>query len=264
MQRWFPHRNADAGTSAETWPTGCETGKRPVMMCAFLNRLRFPGLFVVWLIGAPLHWFLITRLCGWDGTGCDYVWSERVAPLYWLGLQHGTFAASVVGVVFLGCLQLAGQQWRMRYAIAGIAQIVIAAGYITAYNWDWLIGSGSPSDAIQNVGLGIAAVLTLIFVIWRERIASNRADDKLSDSFAERYQNGARLLASLNTIERIAGIRLIEELGRESTWRGRRNIRYQAMCLGLLNQFVNYRRRLGISDPELQAVTDAVSNLQAP
>ena len=222
------------------------------------------GLFFAWLIGAPLHWFLIARLCGWDGSGCDYILSEHVGPVYRYGLQHGALAASIGGVVYLLCLQLAGQQWRMRYAIAGIAQIVIAAGYITAYNWDGLNGSGSPSDTIQNVGLGIAAVLTLFFVIWRERVASNRADDKLSDSLAERYQNGARLLASGNTIERIAGISLIEELGRESILPGRRNIRYYAMCLGLLNQWANYRRQLGISSVELQAVTDAISNLQTP
>lgn len=231
-------------------------------MSAFLKCLKRSWwlralLFAAWLIGAPLHWFLIVRLCGWDGTGCDYALSEHVGSVYRSGLQHGALVASIVGGVVLCYLQGSDQQWRMRYAIAGIAQIVIAAGYITAYNWDGLNGSESPSDTIRNVGLGIAAVLTLIFVIWRERIASNVAADKLSDSLAERYQNGARMMASGNTIERIAGISLIEELGRG-------NPRYRAMCLGLLNQWLSYRQQLGISPPELQAVTDAISNLQTP
>ena len=228
------------------------------MMITFLKRQCLLALLIiVWLIGAPLHWFLILRLCGWDGTGCDYALSEHVGPVYRYGLQHGALVASFVGAGVLWCLQRIGESWRMRFAIAALAQIVIAVGYITAYNWDWLSGSGSPSDTIQNVGLGIAAVLTLIFVIWRERIASNVAADKLSDSLAERYQNGARMMASGNTIERIAGISLIEELGR-------RHPRYHAMCLGLLNQWLSYRQQLGISPPEFQAVTDAISNLQTP
>lgn len=234
------------------------------MMRSFLDRLSFLGLILAWLIGAPLHWFLIARLCGWDGSGCHYVLSEQVGPVYLYGLQHGAFAASIVGGFYLWCLHQSGQQWRMRYAIAAIAQIVIAAAYITAYNWDGLNGSGSPSATIQNVGLGIAAVLALIFVIWRERIASNRAGDALSVSLAQRYQDGARLLASDSMIERIAGINLIEELGRESISPGLRNPRYHAMCLDLLNRWADYRKQRGISPAERQAVTDAIDNLQAP
>lgn len=61
----------------------------------------------------------------------------------------------------------------MRYAIVALVQIVIASGYITAYNWEWLLGSNpigvpisagtavAPSNALWDIGLAVAAVLTL-------------------------------------------------------------------------------------------------------
>ena len=221
-------------------------------------------LLGVWFIGAPLHWWFIFSLCDWNGSGCGQVLPGQSDSLYRFLLQNGPVAAAFVGLVVLYAWHRRGDDWRMRYAIIGIAQIVIAAAYITAYNWDGLTGSGEASDTVRNIGFAVAAVLTLLFVIWRERIGSNRAEDTRAASLAERYQHGARLLTSHDRIERIAGIYLIQELSRESGSPGRRTPQYREMCLNLLDQWRIHRQAIGASQAELRAVRAAIYNLKNP
>lgn len=112
------------------------------------------------------------------------------------------------------------------------------------------------------LGCRRGAYLTLFFIIWREKILSNRAGDQLSSALAKRYQDGAKMLSSNNTVERLAGISLIRELGRESRSPGNRIHDYRDMCLTLLNQWAAYRQNLGISPSELLAVNEAIAYLQ--
>lgn len=118
-----------------------------------------------------------------------------------------------------------------------------------------------------NMDLWWLACLAQLFfgdyiIIWRERIASNRAGDQLSSALARRYQDGAKMLSSNNTVERLAGISLIRELGRESRSPGNRIPDYRDMCLTLLKQWAAYRQNLGISPSELLAVNEAIAYLQ--
>ena len=221
-------------------------------------------LLGVWFIGAPLHWILIGFLCRLDGSDCGQLVARDSSDFYSLVVQHGPVLGALIGLIPLWRWHRSGESWRMRYAIIALAQIAVAVGYITAYNWDGLNGAGSASDTVRNIGLAVAVVLTLLFVIWRERIASNRADDGLASSLAERYRDGARLLMSRKAIERIAGIYLIQELARESISPGRRNHHYWEMCLNLLDQWRVHRQATGISQIELLTIRAAVFNLRHP
>ena len=150
----------------------------------------------------------------------------------------------------------------MRYAAGAIVLTVMSAGYVAAYLWDGLNVTGNPSATIRDVGLAVAAVLTLLFVIWRERIASNRADDSLAASMADRFQNGVKMLASQSSFERIGGICIIRELGGERGSSGGRQPRYREASLNLLREWVNYRRSRGLNSNEDRIAQEAIQHLE--
>ena len=233
-------------------------------VCSKVRNCAIPSfLMIAWAVGVLLHWALIVGRCGWTGDGCSNVFSvgNSTSDIYISIVQNGPMVASVVGLLFLWKLHRKGENWRMRFAIAVVAQIVVAAGYITAHNWIGLNGSAAPTETIRNVGLAIAAVLTLFFVVWRERIASNQMEVNLSSSLAERFQHGARLLTSGNEIERIAGIHAIRELAIDSMSARTDNCRYYQMCFDLLKQTCIYRQRNRSSHEELSEIKRAFADL---
>ena len=150
----------------------------------------------------------------------------------------------------------------MRYAALALALGVLSVSFVTAYLWDGLNVTGSPSSTIRDVGIAVAAVLTLLFVIWRERIASNRAGDSLAASMADRFQNGVKMLASENSFERIGGIDVIRQLGGERSSSGGHQRTYREASLILLREWVDYRRRVGLTVTEVRTAREAIEYLE--
>ena len=178
---------------------------------------------------------------------------------------YGTGAFSLLILFLLECLRRGHEEWRMRYATGAIVFAIVGAGYVTAYLWDGLNVTGNPSTTIRDVGLAGAAVLTILFVIWRERIASNQADDRLAASLADRYQNGVQMLASQNSFERIGGIGVIRELGGERGPSGGRQRKYQEASLNLLREWVDYQRKRGLTltETEDRIAREAIRHLES-
>ena len=80
-----------------------------------------------------------------------------------------------------------GSLGRMRHVIAILILTGVAVLSWTTYAWMWLSnGNESNSATIRDIGLAIAAVLTLVFVIWRERIASSQASTARNRAETER------------------------------------------------------------------------------
>ena len=114
----------------------------------------------------------------------------------------------------------------MRHAIGILGLIGVTITAASVFCWSWLSSNGASSNSqvIQHIALGVAAVLTLLFVIWRERIAGANA------SF-EQYRTGVRMLGDTNMVTRIAGIQLLEEVGQYPRW--------SPLALQVLNAFVS-------------------------
>ena len=94
----------------------------------------------------------------------------------------------------------------MRHSIAILALAGLVIASASASSWEWLTDrADSNSQSVQHIALGTAAVLTLIFVIWRERIASEKA------SF-DRFTSGVQMLGDANMATRVAGIWIIEDV----------------------------------------------------
>ena len=175
---------------------------------------------------------------------------------------YGTVPFSCLILWFLERWRCRNEDWRIRYATGVILLFVLSTAYVTAYLWDGVNGTGSPSATIRDVGLAVAAVLTLLFVIWRERIASNRADDSLAASRADRFEKGVKLLASQSSFERIGGISLIRELGGERGSSGGRQRRYREASLILLSEWAEHRQGRELTLTEARIVQEAIEYLK--
>ena len=218
--------------------------------------------FVNWILFVVVvaHWFLIGIKCRWGLGNCDFALTDSAT--YESVVFYGGLAFSGLVLVFLENQRHQQKNWRMRYAASALALGIMCVSFVTAYLWDDLNVTGSPSATIRDVGLAVAAVLTLFFVIWRERIASNRADDSLAASRADRFQNGARMLASQSSFDRIGGIAVIRELGQERGSSGGRQRRYREASLILLREWAEYRRRRGLTLTEDRIAREAIQYLE--
>lgn len=230
-------------------------------MCRWLGFLGFANWSIFAVVVA--HWILIVCKCGWSLKNCDFALSESI--FYELLIFYG---AGLSSLVILGILEILRRRcppetWRMRYAASALALGAMGVSFVTAYLWDGLNVTGPPSATIRDVGLAVAAVLTLFFVIWRERIASNRADDSLAASRSELFQNGVKMLASENSFERIGGINVIRQLGEERGSSGGRQQSYRESSLILLREWVDYRRRIGLTITEDRTAREAIEHLQS-
>ena len=155
--------------------------------------------------GPNLRTQCVTECLRSAGAGCDCT-----GTLIWALLP-----VSLVFAAWLGWSKwLNGSLARMRDAmvILGLAGITVMSA--AALGWGWLIDGTRPnSQVVQHLALGAAAILTLLFVIWRERIASENA------SF-EQFKSGVQMLGDPNIVTRIAGVRLLARVGRFPRWRG--------------------------------------------
>ncbi len=209
------------------------SGWWPKLITYCSRQMNLFDAFVVslWAMGA-LHWALLGLQCGFYAHKCTFVLKEDAHILYENAAQHGPLALGIFASWALIYWHKTGETWRMRYSIGMLALIVVSVVYMSAFLWDGLQGAGeSPSTTIRNIGIAIAAVLTLIFVIWRGRIAAGSNQIARNQSLDERYQQASMMLANDNMVVRIAGISLIEQIYSASE-------RYHAMCRRLLSSFV--------------------------
>ena len=192
----------------------------------FLDRV---GVFVVGIIllAIPLALAIVCQIGGTDYSNGiqDCQGTERYV------CRCNGLAMWLIFVVSLGVAgYLAvercrhGELPRMRHAIASLLLIGLVIVSASIFAWNWL-GSDDESNSatVRNVALGFAAVLTPIFVIWRERIASGKAT-------SDRYSKAVRMLDDPNPAICIAGIGIIDDLCRYPA--------YRDMGLAVLNAFI--------------------------
>ena len=204
------------------------------------------GLFAI----GTAHLVLLIVHC----SQCEWVCMDGlfkgVTVLYRWALLICPMVLALLAALWLWS-QRAEDDWnRVRHAIAFLGLLAVAVSYTSAFHWDWLNGSEAPSATVRNVGIAIAAILTLIFVVWRERIASARnVIEKCTASSRDRiakakndierhtassngYQRATEMLTNTSLMIRIGGIRLLQELGRHDP-------EYRGLCIQLLTDFEN-------------------------
>ena len=191
------------GLGLEIWSTRDQGGRRNygrvgLNECQYLVAI---SLLFVGLLGTVFLYGL-EHACSWK---CALKWDAFYISLplaMWLAWEKS----------------VRGSLSRIRHAIVILALIGVVIASASAASWEWLNNDAdSNSESVQHIALGIAAVLTLIFVIWRERIASGKA------SF-ERYTSGVRMLGDETMTIRLAGIGIIVEACQNPIYRdqGRR------------------------------------------
>ena len=217
MARWFRRQD---------WP-GLAAIFVPSLVIVLPWTLRFWPIWPMSRVkvcppGTPWAEFIVsilgTRICP---TSESCISAEQVA------FVAVAFVISLLVAAVLALTKLRGRSLdRVRHALAVLAISGAAVASASMCVWDWLNGGQEPNSVtVRNVALGFAALLTVVFVIWRERIASGQA------SF-ERFQRGTNMLNDGNMAVRIGGICIIREVGRY--WR----YREQAVCV--LEAFISH------------------------
>ena len=88
----------------------------------------------------------------------------------------------------------------MVHAILSVSIYFCVVSAWTIALWPWLAGdAGSNADTIGNIALASVALPTVLFVIWRERIASDASLDG-------RFNNAISMLGSSTEAVRIAAV----------------------------------------------------------
>ena len=174
-------------------------------------------LFVALVVdeGHPEKWRCLYKVATDSSAGCD-----RVATAVWIAVPLSV----VLGLWLAYEKGNEGSLHRVRHTIGILALLVLCLASVAGPNWWWLASGDSPNSAsVQHMALGTAAVLTLLFVIWRERIASRKA------SF-ERYVEGVRMLGDASMTTRTAGVLIIGDLCE--------NLAYRCKGFRVLDSFV--------------------------
>ena len=119
--------------------------------------------------------------------------------------------------------------------------VVIGTVVFSVYFWCWLVADESGSTTIRNLGLVVAAMIGLPFVIWRSIVADRQAataqrQSEIAQSglLNERYQKGAEMLGSEVLAVRLGGIYALEALARENSGN------YHRQIMNLLCAFVRH------------------------
>ena len=108
------------------------------------------------------------------------------------------------------------------WVVAWIVVVLIVVVVFSVYFWCWLVADESGSTTIRNLGLVVAAMIGLPFVIWRSIVADRQAataqrqsETAQSGLLNERYQKGAEMLGSEVLAVRLGGIYALDRLARE-------------------------------------------------
>ena len=166
---------------------------------------------------------------------CKFTWVELACEEYCLttaqrALLFASLLLALPIAMYLTCQKCSrGSLERMRHSIAILTMIGLVIASASASSWEWLNdGADSNSQSVLHIALGTAAVLTLIFVIWRERIASGKA------SF-DRFSRGVQMLGEGNMATRIAGVWVIVDVCQYPS--------YRRQGLRILSAFIRHPTR---------------------
>ena len=154
--------------------------------------------------GHPTEWSCLYEAATDSSAECD-----RVTTAVWIAFP----LTVVVGLWLAWEKGVAGSLHRVRHTIGILALLGLGIACVAGPNWWWLASGDTPnSESVQHLALGTAAVLTLLFVVWRERIAGGKA------SF-ERSVEGVRMLADASMVTRTAGVLIIGDLCENPVYR---------------------------------------------
>ncbi|MXZ90331.1 MAG: hypothetical protein F4W95_15150 [Chloroflexi bacterium] len=243
-----------------------EKAKQPLrkVSCSyrkFVKNYGFIGyiaMAIAMLVGIGFPWLFLSGGFRWAILECY----GTPGPSFLSGEGAAVLGALVIALLVMAWLALekkrTGSLARMRYAIAALTLIALVVLSWSMHSWTWL-GSGSESNSatVRNIGFAVAAVLTLIFVIWRERIASWRASaanqqvtTEHSRMLLEQYRGGLDMLTSDFLAVRIGGVYVLQKLGNEQG--------YCSMCLEVLRAF-----QKDANEEEATAAENAINALEA-
>lgn len=218
----------------------CGWAKRSKRFVGWVKRSK---LFVLSLLAltiiAGVHAVLAMSECGLNGPDCRYVLGQHRPESYRFALLHVPWAASVVIICMIVGLREKRQAWRMRYAICWMILFAITFGYVGSYHWEGLQGNQSSGQTLGSLGLAAVGVSTVLFVIWRGRIAGQANRIASDQSIAQQYQHASTMLSSDNVAVRLAGVAFIRELGGANRELGRANKAYRRMSVKLLRAFAS-------------------------
>ena len=107
---------------------------------------------------------------------------------------------------------------------------------VTFYFWTWLTeyGDDSPSAAIRNAGLVIAAPVALVLAVWRSIVAQEQAGIARLSLQEGRYQKAADVLGSDLLSVRLSGIYVLCHLARNYP------VEFHIQVARLLSAFVRH------------------------
>ena len=122
--------------------------------------------------------------------------------------------------------------WAPLLAVA-IAMVGVC---LTYYLWAWLTENGgdSPSAAIRNAGLVIAAPVALVLAVWRSIVAQEQAGIARLSLQEGRYQKAADMLGSNLLSVRLGGIYVLCHLARNYP------VEFHIQVTRLLSAFVRH------------------------
>ena len=187
----------------------------------------------------PTKWSCLYKVATDSSAECD-----RVATALWIAIPLSV----VLGLWLAYEKGVDGSLHRVRHTIGILALLGLCLASVAGPNW-WLASGDSPnSESVQHMALGTAAVLTLLFVVWRERIASGKA------SF-ERFVEGVRMLGDASMTIRTAGVLIIGGLCE--------NLAYRCQGFRVLESFVLQSTEGTLSAGVLQESTDVRSACDA-
>ena len=203
------------------------------------------------ILGASLCLLaLATVPCLWLAYECDLILPDWPISLHTMIIQ--SLLISPVSVVSVVSAWHIAREIRVKQSFADMIHAILSVSIyfcvVSAWTialWPWLAGdAGSNVDTIAKIALASAALPTVLFVIWRERIASDASLD-------QRFNNAINGLGNPTESVRIASV---YSLRRFIPYADYRNAAYAALRSHLVTA--------AISQAEIDATTEAILHLQ--
>ena len=193
---------------------------------------------------------LVAADCLWLADECDLVRPDRPFSPFTKGVQGLLgFTLFFVSVGLAWCvaweIKVKKSFADMIHAILSVSIYFCVVSAWTIALWPWLAGdAGSNVDTIVKIALASAALPTVLFVIWRERIASDASLD-------QRFNNAINRLGNPTESVRIASVYLLRLF--------RPYADYRIAALAALR---SHLATAVISQSEFAAINEAIRRLQ--
>ena len=158
---------------------------------------------------------------------------------------------AITVVAWVSAVVIAWEVWRkksfadMIHAVLSVTIYLCVVSAWTIALWPWLAdGKGSNADTIAKIALASAAIPTVLFVIWRERIASDASLDR-------RFDNAINGLGNPTESVRIAAIYSLRQFRPYAHYRNAALAALRshlATCPGLIRPILPQRENTATND----------------